>query len=33
MNEIGYKDGGTLRLLLRRRLNFGVKKMRKTSRV
>jgi transcriptional regulator GlxA family with amidase domain len=23
--QVGYKDGGTLRLLLRRRLNLGVK--------
>ncbi|HTF68491.1 MAG TPA: helix-turn-helix domain-containing protein [Edaphobacter sp.] len=31
--QVGYKDGGTLRLLLRRRLNLGVKEIRRTSRV
>ena len=30
--KVGYKDGGTLRLLLRRRLNLGVKEIRRTSR-
>ena len=29
--KVGYKDGGTLRLLLRRRLNLGVKEIRKAS--
>ena len=29
--RVGYKDGGTLRLLLRRRLNLGVKEIRRTS--
>ena len=29
--KVGYRDGGTLRLLLRRRLNLGVKEIRKTS--
>jgi hypothetical protein len=29
--KVGYKDGGTVRLLLRRRLHLGVKKMRGTS--
>jgi transcriptional regulator GlxA family with amidase domain len=29
--KVGYKDGGTLRLLLRRRLNLGVKEIRRTS--
>ena len=28
--KVGYKDGGTLRLLLRRRLNLGVKEIRRT---
>ena len=28
--QVGYKDGGTLRLLLRRRLNLGVKEIRRT---
>jgi transcriptional regulator GlxA family with amidase domain len=31
--KVGYKDGGTLRLLLRRRLNLGVKEIRRASRV
>jgi transcriptional regulator GlxA family with amidase domain len=30
--QVGYKDGGTLRLLLRRRLNLGLKEIRRTSR-
>jgi transcriptional regulator GlxA family with amidase domain len=30
--KVGYRDGGTLRLLLRRRLNLGVKEIRRTSR-
>jgi transcriptional regulator GlxA family with amidase domain len=30
--RVGYRDGGTLRLLLRRRLNLGVKEIRRTSR-
>lgn len=30
--KVGYKDGGTLRLLLRRRLNLRVKEIRRTSR-
>jgi transcriptional regulator GlxA family with amidase domain len=30
--KVGYKNGGTLRLLLRRRLNLGVKEIRRTSR-
>ena len=30
--QVGYRDGGTLRLLLRRRLNLGVKEIRRTSR-
>jgi transcriptional regulator GlxA family with amidase domain len=30
--KVGYKDGGTLRLLLLRRLNLGVKEIRRTSR-
>lgn len=30
-SRVGYKDGGTLRLLLRRRLKLGVKEIRKTS--
>jgi transcriptional regulator GlxA family with amidase domain len=29
--KVGYKDGGTLRLLLRRRLNLGVKEIRRAS--
>jgi transcriptional regulator GlxA family with amidase domain len=29
--KVGYRDGGTLRMLLRRRLNLGVKEIRKTS--
>ena len=29
--KVGYKDGGTLRLLLRRRINLGVKEIRKAS--
>jgi transcriptional regulator GlxA family with amidase domain len=29
--KVGYKEGGTLRLLLRRRLNLGVKEIRRTS--
>jgi transcriptional regulator GlxA family with amidase domain len=29
--KVGYKDGGTLRLLLRRRLNLGVKEIRRTA--
>jgi transcriptional regulator GlxA family with amidase domain len=29
--KVGYKDGGTLRLLLRRRLNRGVKEIRRAS--
>jgi hypothetical protein len=28
--KVGYMDGGTLRLLLRRRLNLGVKEIRRT---
>jgi transcriptional regulator GlxA family with amidase domain len=28
--RVGYKDGGTLRLLLRRRLKLGVKEIRRT---
>jgi transcriptional regulator GlxA family with amidase domain len=31
--KVGYKDGGTLRLLLRRRLSLGVKQIRRTSRM
>ena len=27
--KVGYKDGGTLRLLLRRRLSLGVKEIRR----
>jgi hypothetical protein len=30
-NQVGYTDGGTLRLLLRRLLNLGVKEIRRTS--
>jgi transcriptional regulator GlxA family with amidase domain len=30
--KVGYKDGGTLRLLLRRQLHLGVKEIRSTSR-
>jgi transcriptional regulator GlxA family with amidase domain len=30
--NVGYTDGGTLRLLLRRRLNLGVKEIRRTAR-
>ena len=30
--KVGYRDGGTLRLLLRRQLNLGVKEIRRTSR-
>jgi transcriptional regulator GlxA family with amidase domain len=30
--QVGYMNGGTLRLLLRRRLNVGVKEIRRTSR-
>ena len=29
--KAGYKDGGTLRLLLRRRLNLGLNEIRRTS--
>jgi transcriptional regulator GlxA family with amidase domain len=29
--KVGYRDGGTLRLLLRRRLNLGVKEIRRNS--
>jgi transcriptional regulator GlxA family with amidase domain len=29
--KVGYTDGGTLRLLLRRRLNLGVKEIRRSS--
>lgn len=29
--KVGYRDGGTLRLLLRRRLDLGVKEIRRTS--
>jgi transcriptional regulator GlxA family with amidase domain len=29
--KVGYKDGGTLRLLLRRRLNLGLNEIRRTS--
>ena len=29
--KVGYRDGGTLRLLLRRQLNLGVKEIRRTS--
>jgi transcriptional regulator GlxA family with amidase domain len=28
--KVGYMNGGTLRLLLRRRLNLGVKEIRRT---
>ena len=31
--RVGYRDGGTLRLLLRRRLSLGVKQIRRTSRM
>lgn len=30
-SKVGYRDGATLRMLLRRRLNLGVKEIRKTS--